>query len=115
MTKIINHIYDITTIVNFNFFQIIEIYSWNVLRIFKICLTLIDAIKNLKLKQQYNNIIKNSFNRQNIDVWLNNYLKMFTQIKRAKIVEIINNKRVYRNFLYTIKKIAFIFVKIYKF
>ena len=40
---------------------------------------------------------------------------MFILIKQTKIAKIINNKRVYRNFLYTIEKIAFTFVEIYKF
>ena len=39
---------------------------------------------------------------------------MFTFVKQTKIVEIIDNKRVYRNFFYVIKKTIFIFVKIYK-
>ena len=40
---------------------------------------------------------------------------MFTLVKQAKIVEVINNKCVYRNFFYAIKKIVSIFVEIYKF
>ena len=104
MTKIINHIYDITTITNLSFIQIIEIHSWNVLQVLKTRLTLFDSIKNLKLKQQYNRMTKNSINRQNIDVWLNDYFKMLTLIKQVKIVEIIDNKRTYRNFLHAIKK-----------
>ena len=68
LTKIINHIYDTTTITNLNFIQIVEIHSWNVLRTFKARLSLFDSTKSLKLKQQCNRMIKNSFNRQNIDV-----------------------------------------------
>ena len=45
---------------------------------------------------------------------MNDYLKMFTLVKQTKIVEIINNKRVYKNFLHSIEKIAFIFVEIYE-
>ena len=115
MTKIINHIYDITSTTNLNFIQNIEIHSWNVLRTLKTRLIFFDSIKSLKLKQQYDRMIKNFFNRQNIDVWLNDYLKMFTFVKQTKIVEIIDNKRVYKNFLHSIEKIAFIFVEIYEF
>ena len=39
---------------------------------------------------------------------------MFTFVKQTKIVEIIDNKRVYKNFLHSIEKIAFIFVEIYE-
>ena len=39
---------------------------------------------------------------------------MFTLIKQTKIVEIIDNKRVYKNFLHSIEKIAFIFVEVYE-
>ena len=39
---------------------------------------------------------------------------MFTFVKQTKIVEIIDNKRVYQNFFYVIKKSTFIFVKICK-
>ena len=39
---------------------------------------------------------------------------MFTLIKHAKIVEITNNKRAYKNFLHAIEKIAFIFVEVQK-
>ena len=115
MTKIINHIYDITSTTNFNFIQNIEIHSWNVLRVFKARLIFFDSIKSLKLKQQYDRMIKSFFNRQNIDVWLNDYLKMFTLVKQTKIVEIIDNKRVYKNFLHSIEKIAFIFIEVYEF
>ena len=114
MTKIINHIYDITSIANLIFIEIIEIHSWNVLRFLKSRLSLFDSIKNLKLKQQYNRMIKDFFNKQSIDVWLNDYLKMFTLVKHAKIVEVTNNKRVYKNFLHVIEKIAFIFVEVQK-
>ena len=115
MTKIINHIYNITKITNFNFIQIVEIHLWNVLQTFKTRFTFFDSTKNLKLKQQYNRMIKNSFNRQNIDDWLNDYLKMLIFVKQTKIVEIIDNKRAYRDFLHAIEKIAFIFVEIYEF
>ena len=67
MTKIINHIYDITTITNLNFVQIIEVHSWNVLQVLKTRLTFFDSIKSLKLKQQYNRMTRNSISRQNID------------------------------------------------
>ena len=40
---------------------------------------------------------------------------MFTLTKQTNIVEIIDNKRVYRNFFHVIEKIAFIFVEIYEF
>ena len=40
---------------------------------------------------------------------------MLIFVKQTKIVEIINNKRAYRDFLYVIDKIAFIFVEIYQF
>ena len=40
---------------------------------------------------------------------------MFTFAKQAEIVEIINNKRTYRNFLHAIEKTTFIFVEMYKF
>ena len=60
-------------------------------------------------------MIKNLFNRQNIDIWLKNYLKMLIFVKQTKIVEIIDNKRAYRDFLHAINKIAFIFVKIHLF
>ena len=46
---------------------------------------------------------------------MNDYFKMFTFVKQAKIVEIIDNKRAYQIFFYVIKKIASIFVEIYKF
>ena len=114
MTKIINHIYDITTITNLNFIQIIEIHSWNVLQALKARLTFFDSIKSLKLKQQYNRMTRKSINRQNIDVWLNDYLKMLTLVKQVKIAEIIDNKRAYRNFLHAIKKIVSIFVEVYE-
>ena len=39
---------------------------------------------------------------------------MFIFVKQTKIVEIIDNKRVYQNFFYVIKKTTFTFVKIYK-
>ena len=39
---------------------------------------------------------------------------MFTLIKIAKIVKIVNNKCVYRDFLFAIEKIIFIFVEMYK-
>ena len=83
MTKIINHIYDTTTITtwNLNFIQIVEIHSWIVLRVLKARLVLFDSTKSLKLKQQYNRMTKNLFNRQNIDVWLNDYLKMLIFVK----------------------------------
>ena len=51
MTKIINHIYDITSIANLIFIEIIEIHSWNVLRFLKSRFSFFDSIKNLKLKQ----------------------------------------------------------------
>ena len=35
--------------------------------------------------------------------------------KQTKIVKIIDNKRTYRDFLYAIEKIAFIFVEMYEF
>ena len=69
----------------------------------------------MKLKQQYDRMTKFFFSRQNIDVWLNDYLKIFTLVKQTKIVEIIDSKRVYKNFLHLIEKIAFIFVEIYEF
>ena len=115
MTKIIDHIYDTTTITNLSFIQFVEIHSWNVLRVLKARLALIDSAKSLKLKQQYNRMIKSSFNRQNIDVWLDEYLKMLTLVKQTKIVEIIDSKRAYRDFLHAIDKIAFIFVEVYQF
>ena len=114
MTKIINHIYDTTSITNLSFIQIVEIHSWIVLRAFKARFALFDSTRNLKLKQQYNRMIKNSFNRQSIDVWLNDYLKMLTLVKQTKIVEIIDNKRAYRDFLHAIEKTALIFVEIYE-
>ena len=40
---------------------------------------------------------------------------MFTLVKQAKIVEVINSKRAYRNFLHVIEKIASIFVEVYEF
>ena len=40
---------------------------------------------------------------------------MFTLIKQTKIAKIINSKRIYRDFLYAIKKIVFTFVEIYEF
>ena len=40
---------------------------------------------------------------------------MLIFVKQTKIVEIINNKREYRDFLHVIDKIAFIFVEIYQF
>ena len=46
---------------------------------------------------------------------MNDYLKMFTLVKQTKIVEVIDSKRVYKNFLHLIEKIAFIFVEIYEF
>ena len=55
------------------------------------------------------------FNRQNIDVWLNDYLKMFTLAKQAEIVEVIDSKCAYRDFLHAIEKTAFIFVEVYEF
>ena len=114
MTKIINHIYDITTITNLNFIQIIEVHSWNVLRALKARFSFFDSVKSLKLKQQYNRMIRESINRQSIDVWLNDYLKMFTLTKQADIAEIIDSKRVYRDFLHVIEKIALIFAEIYE-
>ena len=57
---------------------------------------------------------KSSFNCQNIDAWLNDYLKMLTLAKQAEIVEVINNKRAYRDFLHAIEKTTFIFVEMYK-
>ena len=57
-------------------------------------------------------MIKNSFNRQNIDVWLDDYLKMLTLAKQTKIAEIIDSKRVYRDFLHAIDKIASIFAEV---
>ena len=39
---------------------------------------------------------------------------MFTFVKQAKIVEIIDNKRVYQNFFHVIEKTTFTFVKICK-
>ena len=39
---------------------------------------------------------------------------MLTLVKQTKIVEIIDNKRAYRDFLHAIDKIAFIFVEVYQ-
>ena len=112
MTKIIDHIYDTTTITNLSFIQIVEIHSWIVFRVLKARFAFIDSARNLKLKQKYNRMIKNSFNRQSIDVWLDDYLKMLTLVKQAKIAEIIDSKRVYRDFLHAIDKIASIFAEV---
>ena len=68
IAKIIDHIYDTTTITNLSFIQFVEIHSWNVLRVLKARFAFIDSIRSLKLKQQYNRMIKSLFNRQNIDV-----------------------------------------------
>ena len=40
---------------------------------------------------------------------------MLTFVKQTKIVEIIDNKRAYRDFLHAIEKIALIFVEMYEF
>ena len=40
---------------------------------------------------------------------------MLTFVKQTKIVEIIDSKRAYRNFLHVIEKTTFIFVEIYEF
>ena len=78
------------------------------------CLTLLNAARNLKLRQQYYCFNKKSINRQNVDVWLNKYIKMYIQRKTIRLSDIMNIQRAYIDFLHIIEKQIFIFINTYK-
>ncbi|KAG7007910.1 hypothetical protein G7Y79_00008g025480 [Physcia stellaris] len=112
MAKIIDHIYDTTTITNLSFIQFVEIHPWNVLRALKARLAPTDSARSLELEQQYNRMAKGPSNRQSIDAWLDEYLKMLALAKQTKIAEVTDSKRAYRDFLHAIDKIAPTFAEV---
>lgn len=114
MAKIINHIYDTTTVTNLSFIQTIEVHPWTVLRALKARLAPTDSARSLELEQQYNRLTKGPSSRQNIDAWLDDYLKMLTLAKQAKIAEVTDSKRAYRDFLHAIEKTAPTFAEVYE-
>ena len=114
MAKIISHIYDTTTVTNLSFIQTVEVHPWNVLRALKARLAPSDSARSLELEQQYNRMTKGPSNRQNIDAWLDDYLKMLTLAKQAKIAEVTDSKRAYRDFLHSIEKTAPTFAEVYE-
>ena len=112
MAKIINHIYDTTTVTNLSFIQTIEVHPWNVLRALKARLSPSDSARSLELEQQYNRMTRGPTSRQSIDAWLDDYLKMLTLAKQARIAEVIDSKRAYRDFLHAIEKTAPTFAEV---
>ncbi|KAG6995781.1 hypothetical protein G7Y79_00042g078860 [Physcia stellaris] len=113
MAKIIDHIYSTTTVTNLIFIQSVEIHPWTVLRALKARLAPTDSARSLELEQEYNRLIKGPSNRQSIDVWIDDYLKMLALAKQAKIAEVTDSKRAYRDFLQAIDKTASTFAEVY--
>ena len=114
MAKIINHIYDTTTVANLSFIQTIEVHPWNVLQALKARLAPSDSARSLELEQQYNRMTRGPTSRQSVDAWLDDYLKMLTLAKQARIAEVTDSKRAYRDFLHAIEKTAPTFAEVYE-
>ena len=76
MAKVIRFIYDTTSVSNLTYIQKVEIHPWNVLRALQDRLAPSDAARSLELKQQYHRLRRGPTNRQNVDAWLDDYIKM---------------------------------------
>ena len=76
------------------------------LRALKARLAPSDAARSLDLEQQYERLRKGPSNRQNVEAWLDDYLKMYTLAKESNLAEIKDSKRAYRDFLHAIEKVA---------
>ena len=77
MDKIISFIYDIVSVLNIIYIQRVEVHSWDLLRALQARLIFSNAARNLELRQQYYRLNKESINCQNVDAWLNEYIKMY--------------------------------------
>ena len=111
LTKITNFILIIINVINVTYIQKMKVHFWNQLIIFKTRFAFINVAQNFEFKQQYHCFVKKFSNRQNVDQWLDNYIKMYIFDVKTKITECINDKRVYRDFLLKIEKLTFIFVE----
>ena len=67
MKKIISFIYDIISVFNLIYIQKMKIHSWNVFRALQARLASSNAVRNLKLIQQYFRLSKESISRQNVE------------------------------------------------
>lgn len=91
-----------------------EVHPWNVIRALKTRLAPSDAARILKLEQQYKRLRKGPSSRQNVESWLDDYLKMYTLGKESKVAELTDGKRAYRDFLYAIENTAPTFADIHE-
>lgn len=114
MAKIISFIYDTTSVTNLTYIQKVEIHPWDVLRALQARLAPSDSARSLDLEQQYYRLAKGPSNRQNVDNWLDDYIKMYTQAKEADIAEVTKPKRAYRDFLHAIENQAPTFAEVHE-
>lgn len=114
MAKIISFIYDTTSINNLTYIQKVEVHPWIVLRALQSRLAPTDSARSLDMERQYARLVKGPTNRQHVDAWLDDYLKMHAMAKEIQIAEVTDAKRAYRDFLQAIEKIAPTFAEVYE-
>lgn len=81
-----------------------DLHFWNYFRTFKQQFALSDEVKNLKIETKYHQLCK-KFDRQNMDIWLQNWMIIYDDATKYKIEEAIENKSV-KDFFKVIKFIA---------
>lgn len=112
--KLVEHIFDTTSVANLTYIEHTEVHPWNLLRALKARLAPTDAARSFELEQAYARLVKGPSSRQNVEDWLDEYLKMYTLGKVANIAEVVDSKRAYRDFLHAIEKQSSTFAEIYE-
>ena len=111
LAKVTNFILFTINVINIIYIQKMKMHFWNQLKILKTRLAFIIVARNFELEQQYHRLVKGFSNRQSVDQWFDDFMKMYIFDVKIEIIECTNETRVYRDFLLNIEKLAFIFVE----
>lgn len=106
LVKVTDLILATISVANITYIQKVKVHPWDQLVALKARLAPTNAARSFELEQQYHRLAKGPSNRQNIDQWLDEYMKMYTLGKKASIAECTDERRVYRDFLLSIEKMA---------
>jgi len=112
--KLIAHIFDTVHPTNITFIEKEEVHPWDLLRALKARFAPSDQARALDLEQSYRRLTKGPSNRQGAEAWVDDYLKMYAQAKEARIAEVVDGARAYRDFLQAIEKLAPTFAQVYQ-
>ena len=102
--KIIKYIQITISTENVTLIQKIEAHSYDLFLTLKRRLASINSTRKLIIEQQYRKLCEESRN-QNVDKWLNEWIRCFDLAKEYRVAEIIDEKRFVRDFLFAVDDI----------